>query len=437
LIPLLDPPRHDTKDTIERAVDLGVSVKMITGDQVAIGKETARRLGMGMNFHAAKIIRSQFVEGVPIADIIEQADGFGEVFPEDKYTVVQTLRGIKKGPFGGPHVVGMTGDGVNDAPALKVADVGIAVADATDAARSAADMVLLTPGLFVIIDAIIGSRKIFQRMKNYSTYAAVTTIRIVTTFGLLACIWQFSFPPFAVLLIVYLNDGTILTISKDRATPSPRPDAWRLNEIFINGFVMGLWLTASSVVLHAVITYSYWTVDTFNLTPLVYQDNVFDGRGVNLTRYAETAGFCNPECRMLNSIFYLQVSITGQMVIFSTRAPTFFFLSRPSYWLMGAFVVAQLCATLIAVYADWEFTAMAPITWQWAGFVWIWSFIWYVPTDWVKIITYWALNGNPWRTVTERKFVGGLNINGGQSNMGSRRNAPNSRAYARASARPK
>jgi len=437
LIPLLDPPRHDTKETIDHAIELGVGVKMITGDQVAIGKETARRLGMGLNFHNAKIVRQQFVEGVPIADIIEQADGFGEVFPEDKYTVVETLRKIKNGPFGGPHVVGMTGDGVNDAPALKVADVGIAVADATDAARSAADMVLLTPGLHVIIDAIVGSRKIFQRMKNYATYAAVTTIRIVTTFSLLACIWQFSFPPFAVLLIVYLNDGTILTISKDRATPSPTPDAWRLREIFVQGFVIGFWLTLSSVVMFAVLTYTYWAVDTLGLKPLVFQDSVFDPSrgGVNISTYADTAGFCDSECRQLNSIFYLQVSITGQLVIFSTRAPTFFFLSLPSYWLMGAFVIAQLCATFIAVYADWEFTAMAPIGWQYAGFVWIWSLIWYIPTDLVKIAAHWIMNGNPWHSVHQRQFVGGLNINGGQSNMGSRKGAPNSRAYARASAR--
>merc|ERR1712176_1626184 len=416
-------------------IELGVRVKMITGDQVAIGRETARRLGMGMNFHNAKVVRSDFVDGIPIADIIEEADGFGEVFPEDKYEVVKTLRKTKNGPHGGVHVVGMTGDGVNDAPALKAADVGIAVADATDAARSAADMVLLTPGLYVIIDAIIGSRKIFQRMKNYSTYAAVTTIRIVTTFALMACIWEFSFPPFAVLIIVYFNDGTILTISKDRASPSPTPDAWRLQEIFTNGFFLGLYLTVSTLAMYAVLTYTTWVTDTFHLDPLIIQDHVSPRPpGFNTTsEYSATAGFCE-NCMRLNSIIYLQVSITGQMVIFSTRARTFWFTDLPSYWLMGAFVFSQLCATLLAVYADWPFTAMGGIGWGYAGFVWVWSICWFIPIDLIKIAVHAFMYGNPWKTIHSRQMYN-LNINGGASHMRSNKRAPNSRAYALASNR--
>jgi len=434
MIPLLDPPRHDTKDTIDRALELGVRVKMITGDQVAIGRETARRLGMGMNFHNAKVVRSDFVDGIPIADIIEEADGFGEVFPEDKYEVVKTLRKTKKGPHGGVHVVGMTGDGVNDAPALKAADVGIAVADATDAARSAADMVLLTPGLYVIIDAIIGSRKIFQRMKNYATYASVTTVRIVTTFSLMACIWQFNFPSFMVLIIAFLNDGTILTISKDRATPSPGPDSWRLPEIFITGTMLGLYLTVSTMAFFAVIVYSSWFQDTFGLDPLISHQELNTTGGQTLEAYQNTYGTCFPECQQLNSLIYLQVSITGQLVIFSTRARTFFFMDRPSGWLVAAFFVAQILATFISVYANWDFTDIAAIGWGWAVVAWIWSLIWYIPLDLVKIAVSWSMNGNPWGKVTQRKMLGGMQINGGQSNMGSRKAAPNSRAYARASA---
>mmetsp|Transcript_103588 Transcript_103588/g.322799 ORF Transcript_103588/g.322799 Transcript_103588/m.322799 type:complete len:449 (-) Transcript_103588:21-1367(-) len=350
LIPLLDPPRHDTKKTIEAAIRLGVSVKMITGDQVAIGKETALRLGMGMNFHNAAVVRSEFVDGIPIADIVEQADGFGEVFPEDKYAVVETLRAIKNGPFGGPHVVGMTGDGVNDAPALKVADVGIAVSDATDAARAAADMVLLTPGLHVIIDAIIGSRKVFQRMKNYATYACATTVRIVSTFSILACVWQISFPPFLVLIIAFLNDGTILTISSDRAQPSPTPDAWRLKEIFTMGSIIGAWLAISSIIMFIVIVGTTWFEETFNIpfehglvkvdslctfgqgknqTEIVAPENVYDVNNDCLSAYQATYGYNTRGC-MTHGVLYLQVSITGQMVIFSTRARLFFFQDRPS-----------------------------------------------------------------------------------------------------------
>jgi|GEM_PF-181998 len=636
LIPLLDPPRHDTKQTIEEAQRLGVRVKMITGDQVAIGKETARRLGMGMDFHKANVVRLKTYEGKSIEDIVEDADGFGEVFPEDKYAVVEILRHIKgKGPFGGPHVVGMTGDGVNDAPALKASDVGIAVADATDAARAAADIVLLTPGLNVIIQAIIGSRKIFQRMKNYAMYACATTVRIVTTFALLTIIWEFSFPPFMVLIIAYLNDGTILTISKDNASPSPTPDAWRLKEIFSIGLGIGLWLTLSTVVFFIVIIYSNFFEDLTTNPPnlmggkmddncpwyafastgyafvaaaannenlfrapsitnvQVYVDeclpqmncinsclaNVTGGVGAcydqdsvnaaygnfilsqssgsirqttfykliqNTTDPVQLA-FCKPateaggsstnwgflstqggseyktcdsycnkkfdaacpiavgeqlsspaafasfvagtDCqnqintdfplefndfcksnmvvsefagtnevmydptnncaagyigsygysetgRRLNALIYLQVSITGQMVIFSTRARLFFFMDMPSYYLIGAFLVAQLTATFLAVYANWPFTAIMAIGWGWAAIAWVWSVIWYLPLDLVKLSIHYALYGNPWSSMRDHKKMMNFAINGGGSHLGSRAGsrAGNSQAFARASA---
>jgi H+-transporting ATPase len=142
----------------------------------------------------------------------------------------------------------MTGDGVNDAPALKKADIGIAVDDATDAARSASDIVLTEPGLSVIISAVLTSRCIFQRMKNYTIYAVSITIRIVLGFMLIALIWKFDFAPFMVLIIAILNDGTIMTISKDRVKPSPLPDSWKLNEIFATGVVLGTYLALMTVV---------------------------------------------------------------------------------------------------------------------------------------------------------------------------------------------
>lgn len=160
---------------------------------------------------------------------------------EHKYEIVKRLQERK-------HICGMTGDGVNDAPALKKADIGIAVADATDAARSASDIVLTEPGLSVIISAVLTSRAIFQRMKNYTIYAVSITIRIVLGFLLLALIWKFDFSPFVVLIIAILNDGTIMTISKDRVKPSPVPDSWKLREIFATGIILGTYLAVMTII---------------------------------------------------------------------------------------------------------------------------------------------------------------------------------------------
>jgi H+-transporting ATPase len=162
VLPLFDPPREDSRETIATARQMGITVKMVTGDQVAIGKEIARQVGLGTNILDAKLLEETTVhEDARIENAIEQADGFAQVFPEDKYGIVEVLQ--KRG-----HIVGMTGDGVNDAPALKKADAGIAVSGATDAARAAAAIVLLTPGLAVIIDAIKESREIFERMNSYA-----------------------------------------------------------------------------------------------------------------------------------------------------------------------------------------------------------------------------------------------------------------------------
>ncbi|MFZ0184837.1 MAG: plasma-membrane proton-efflux P-type ATPase, partial [Nitrosotalea sp.] len=161
IISLHDPPREDSKETIKTAKTMGIDIKMITGDHLDIAKEIARELDLGTNIQdASQIIDKTDQE---IQSVVEQADGFAQVFPEHKYKIVGALQA--KG-----HIVGMTGDGVNDAPALKKADVGIAVFGATDVAKSAAHIVLTQPGISVIIDAIQESRKIFQRMNNYAIY---------------------------------------------------------------------------------------------------------------------------------------------------------------------------------------------------------------------------------------------------------------------------
>ncbi|CAN6451255.1 unnamed protein product [Victoria cruziana] len=314
LLPLFDPPRHDSAETIRRALNLGVCVKMITGDQLAIAKETGRRLGMGTNMYPASSLLGRDKdenEVLPVDELIEKADGFAGVFPEHKYEIVKILQEKK-------HICGMTGDGVNDAPALKKADIGIAVADATDAARSAADIVLTEPGLSVIISAVLTSRAIFQRMKNYTIYAVSITIRIVLGFVLLALIWEYDFPPFMVLIIAILNDGTIMTISKDRVKPSPKPDSWKLNEIFATGIIIGTYLALITVLFYWAITSTTFFETHFHVRSL--QDNTEE----------------------ISAAIYLQVSIISQALIFVTRSRGWSFMERPGVLLMCAFVVAQL-----------------------------------------------------------------------------------------------
>ncbi|XP_022153419.1 ATPase 9, plasma membrane-type [Momordica charantia] len=376
LLPLFDPPRHDSAETIRRALHLGVNVKMITGDQLAIGKETGRRLGMGTNMYPSSSLlgqsKDESIASLPIDELIEKADGFAGVFPEHKYEIVKRLQDRK-------HICGMTGDGVNDAPALKKADIGIAVADATDAARGASDIVLTEPGLSVIVSAVLTSRAIFQRMKNYTIYAVSITIRIVLGFMLLALIWKFDFSPFMVLIIAILNDGTIMTISKDRVKPSPLPDSWKLREIFATGVVLGSYLAVMTVVF-------FWVANA--------TDFFSDKFGVRSIR--EHGG-------ELTAAVYLQVSTVSQALIFVTRSRSWSFVERPGLLLVFAFFVAQLVATLIAVYAHWEFAGMKGIGWGWAGVIWLYSIIFYIPLDILKFATRYALSGKAWDNIVQNK----------------------------------
>ncbi|TVU16413.1 hypothetical protein EJB05_39974 [Eragrostis curvula] len=376
LLPLFDPPRHDSAETIRKALHLGVNVKMITGDQLAIGKETGRRLGMGTNMYPSSALLGQHkdstLEALPVDELIEKADGFAGVFPEHKYEIVKKLQEKK-------HIVGMTGDGVNDAPALKKADIGIAVADATDAARGASDIVLTEPGLSVIISAVLTSRCIFQRMKNYTIYAVSITIRIVLGFMLIALIWKYDFSPFMVLIIAILNDGTIMTISKDRVKPSPLPDSWKLKEIFATGIVLGTYLAIMTVIF-------FWAMHK--------TDFFTDKFGVRSIRDSE---------HEMMAALYLQVSIVSQALIFVTRSRSWSFLERPGFLLVTAFLLAQLVATVIAVYANWGFARIKGIGWGWAGVVWLYSIVFYFPLDVFKFLIRFALSGKAWNTLLENK----------------------------------
>ncbi|KAG8375333.1 hypothetical protein BUALT_Bualt10G0089300 [Buddleja alternifolia] len=376
LLPLFDPPRHDSAETIKRALNLGVNVKMITGDQLAIGKETGRRLGMGTNMYPSSALlgqdKDESIAGLPVDELIEKADGFAGVFPEHKYEIVKRLQERK-------HICGMTGDGVNDAPALKKADIGIAVADATDAARGASDIVLTEPGLSVIISAVLTSRAIFQRMKNYTIYAVSITIRIVFGFMLIALIWKFDFAPFMVLIIAILNDGTIMTISKDRVKPSPVPDSWKLKEIFATGVVLGGYLALATVIFFWIMKDSDFFSDKF---------------GVRSLRHSP---------QEIMAALYLQVSIVSQALIFVTRSRSWSFAERPGMFLLGAFFIAQLVATLIAVYANWEFAKIRGCGWGWAGVIWLYSVVTYVPLDILKFGIRYVLSGKAWDNLLENR----------------------------------
>ncbi|AQK81782.1 ATPase 8 plasma membrane-type [Zea mays] len=373
VLPLFDPPRHDSAETIRRALNLGVNVKMITGDQLAIGKETGRRLGMGTNMYpSSSLLKDGDTGGLPVDELIEKADGFAGVFPEHKYEIVRRLQERK-------HICGMTGDGVNDAPALKKADIGIAVADATDAARGASDIVLTEPGLSVIISAVLTSRAIFQRMKNYTIYAVSITIRVVLGFLLLALIWRFDFAPFMVLIIAVLNDGTIMTISKDRVKPSPVPDAWRLQEIFATGVVLGTYQALATVLF-------FWAV----------RDTAFFTNTFGVHHIGDST-------EELMAAVYLQVSIISQALIFVTRARSWFFVERPGLLLVAAFLAAQLVATLIAVYAHWPFAKIKGIGWGWGGVIWLFTIVTFFPLDVFKFAIRYFLSGKQWNNVFDNK----------------------------------
>jgi H+-transporting ATPase len=344
VLPLYDPPREDSQVTIETAEQMGIKVKMVTGDQIAIGKEIARQLGLGANIlDAGLFAETRHYEAGQLADAIEQADGFAQVFPEHKYHIVDVLQ--QRG-----HIVGMTGDGVNDAPALKKADAGIAVSGATDAARSAADIVLLTPGLSVIIDAVKESRKIFQRMNSYAIYRITETIRVLLFMTL--SILAFNFYPVTAVMIVLLtllNDGAILSIAYDRVHYSDQPEAWDMPLVLGIATVLGVMGVMASFGLF------YLGEQVFHLNREVIQ-----------------------------SLMYLKLSVAGHLTIFITRTRGPFWSFRPAPILVGAVVGTQLLATLIVVYGLF----MAPIGWGWALLVWGYALAWFLVNDRVKLAAY-------------------------------------------------
>jgi H+-transporting ATPase len=344
ILPLSDPPRPQAKAMIAEAKSMGVAIKMVTGDQIAIAREMSKELGLGTNvLDATALGDSKKKESPEETKLIEQAEGFAQVFPEHKFHIIDILQ--KAG-----HIVGMTGDGVNDAPALKKADCGIAVSGATDAARAAASIVLLTSGLSVIIDAIKESRRIFQRMNSYAIYRIAETLRVL--FFMTLAIVVFNFYPVTAVMIVMiavLNDGAILSIAYDNVHYKNKPEAWNMKLVLAVSTVLGV----------------IGVVAAFGL--FVLAERVF-----HLDRdHAQT-------------MMYLKLSVAGHLTIFLTRTRGPFWSIKPAKVLWMAVLGTQILATLIAVYGIF----MTPLGWKWAGFVWGYALLWALVNDRIKLLAY-------------------------------------------------
>ncbi|MFB6317063.1 plasma-membrane proton-efflux P-type ATPase [Saccharicrinis sp. FJH54] len=345
LIPLFDPPREDSADTIAMAEKMGVSVKMITGDHLAIARQTARKVNLGDHIsEATEFLDKPDNEAI---GIIEKSDGFAQVFPEHKYRIVELLQQQK-------HIVGMTGDGVNDAPALKKADAGLAVAGATDAAKSAADIVMTSPGLSVLIDAIKESRKIFQRMNSYAIYRIAETIRVL--FFITLAIIAFNFYPITAIMIVLLalfNDAPIMAIAYDNVRYSNEPERWNMRVILSMATFLGI----------------IGVISSFGIFYIGQQ--VLD-----LTK------------DQIQTFIFLKLAIAGHLTIFLTRTKGPFWSIKPSATMFWAAVITKILATFVAVYG-WFIT---PISWTLALYIWGYAIAAFLITDFLKVRIYKVLD---------------------------------------------
>ncbi len=349
IIPLFDPPREDSADVIKHAREYGVQVKMVTGDNVAIAKEIGRKLGIGDNIIPADEIFKDGVNPAALSDrtveTIEKADGFAQVYPEHKYGIVKALQ--RRG-----HIMAMTGDGVNDAPALKQADIGIAVSAATDAARAAAALVLTAPGLSVIVRAIEEARKIFERMNSYAIYRITETIRIM--FFVVTAMIVFHFYPITAIMIILLaffNDLPIMTIAYDNTWLDPKPVRWDMRRVLTVSTVLGL----------------IGVVETFGML-------LIGKIGLNL------------DITQIQSLIFLKLAVAGHLTLFVARTKRPFFTKPyPAPVLLWSAVGTKILATLLVVYG---LGLVTPISWSIAGIVWAYCLAWIFIEDWAKLIVY-------------------------------------------------
>jgi H+-transporting ATPase len=347
ILPLFDPPREDSAETINDAEKHGVDVKMVTGDNLAIAKEIAGKLELGQNI----IVADQIFGGQSgsldeqTTEQVERSDGFAQVFPEHKFDIVKALQAHG-------HIVGMTGDGVNDAPALKQADVGIAVSGATDAARSAADLVLTAPGLSVIVRAIEEARRIFERMNSYAIYRITETIRIMV-FVVLAML-VFNFYPITAIMIILLaffNDVPIMTIAYDNTPLDPKPVRWDMHRVILVSTVMGLTGVSGSFLM------LFAAVDLLHLT--------------------------TPE---VQSFVFLKMAVAGHLTLFISRSKGFFLKKPyPAPVMIWSAVGTKIAATILVAFG---FGLVPAIGWLPIGLIWVYSITWALLTDWAKLMVY-------------------------------------------------
>ncbi|MFX1345973.1 MAG: plasma-membrane proton-efflux P-type ATPase [Promethearchaeota archaeon] len=340
IVALHDPPREDSLDTIKTANSLGISVKMVTGDHVEIAKQIAGSLGIGTNI----VVSSEIMErdDAETISLVENADGFAEVYPEHKYHIVELLQEKN-------HVVGMTGDGVNDAPALKKADIGFAVSNATDAAKSAADIVLTDPGISVIVKATEESRKIFERMKSYAVYRIAETIRVLLF--LVLSITIFAFYPITAIMIVILallNDLPIMTIAFDKTRITEKPVRWRIKKVLILSSILGI--------AGVIFSFSIFLIGKF-----VFQLSL----------------------GALQTFIFLKLAVAGHMTIYLTRTEEDNFWKRPfpSRILFIACESTQVVATLFAAFGIF----MTSIGWALAGFIWLFALLVFIGNNFLKV----------------------------------------------------
>ncbi|VAW73400.1 Lead, cadmium, zinc and mercury transporting ATPase; Copper-translocating P-type ATPase [hydrothermal vent metagenome] len=365
ILSLFDPPREDSAETIASAREHGVQVKMVTGDNVSIARQIAGKLGLGTHILKADSLPTDSTELTTSDDItrrVEDTDGFAEVFPEHKFSIVRILQGNN-------HIVGMTGDGVNDAPALKQADVGIAVSGATDAARAAADLVLTNPGLSVIINAIEEARRIFERMNAYAIYRISETIRIMF-FVVLAMIFFNFYPITAVMIILlaFFNDIPIMTIAYDHTDLEKSPVRWDMGQVITVATAMGI----------------TGVIGSFGML-LIAMD------------------WLHLDIGQIQTYVFLKMAVAGHLVLFVARSKSHFWKRPwPAPIMIWSAVVTKLAATLLAAYG---FDLITPITWPEIALIWGYSIASAYVTDLVKVAVYQHLEH---RTPRHRNFLNTL-----------------------------
>jgi H+-transporting ATPase len=354
IIPLFDPPREDTKETLDHLKGMGISVKMVTGDHEAIAKELSSKLDLGTNIIPVARLYNEDESPEQRAESFEEADGFAEVYPQHKFDIVKALQSRK-------HVTGMTGDGVNDAPALKQADIGIAVSGATDAAKEAADIVLTEPGLLVIARAVEESRKIFNRMKSYAMYRISETVRLLLFLFLSMLIFNdHPLTAIMIILIALLNDIPIMMIAYDHMPIDQKPSKWNMQEI--------LAISVGLATVGVISTFGlFWIGDKFWFSNI--QDSVL--------KFAH-----------LRTLAFMGILCGGNLTIYLTRNNKAIWTKPlPEWKFFSATLVSQVIGTLASVYGLGT-NDFIGIGWKFAIYSWVYILIWFLICMFVKEFLY-------------------------------------------------